>query len=48
MGADYFDRKTGQFQMDATLMSRVAESWEAEEIDQASFEALCQALMQRK
>jgi len=41
-GAEYVDRRTGEFVMDHTWMSKIEFDWnaEAEEIDQADFERL--------
>jgi len=48
MGAEYLDLDTGQLRKDATLLSRIEQSWEAEEIDKDRFDLLCKLLMQRK
>ena len=43
MGAETPDRETGELKFEHTLMMRVAESWEVEEIDAETFDKLCRA-----
>ncbi len=43
MGAETPDRETGELKIEHTLMSRIEQSWEVEEIDAETFEKLCRA-----